>query len=1056
MRITTQFLVERSALSRLDNIPFLVLQYALVLFYWPRGYGEVYFLLSLLLLVLQVLAYLGTHWDKRVLAWVCYQPGTRANATHVLVRHDNEKRKHKDWTIVPLESTDKLVFEHKRFAYDDDKKEYAKIAYPVNNQMAFYASAQGLETETLERARSLWVDNVMEIPIPEFLLLLKEHVLAPFFVFQLFCVLLWMLDEYWYFSLYTLVMLLVFESIIVTQRQMNWRRMKSMRVPPEDVKVFRHRQWIEMSSKDLLPGDLISLELKTNKLVVPCDLAIVSGSCTVDESILTGEAVPLLKESISGRSQTDVMDLKRDSGHLLLSGTSILKCTRGTRSATNGPLCYVLRTGWDTTQGKLMRTILFSSERVSVGNWEAYIFIMILLLFAVLATAYMLSHALYDPARDPYKLLLKCVLILTSVVPPELPIELALAVNASIMSLQKKQIFCTEPFRLPFAGRAKICCFDKTGTLTDMDFTIKGVCLPGKNKGESCTLYPLDKSPAAALILGGCQSVSWVEEKWAGDPIEKVCLEELHAMPQGEGVSLKTGDRVTVLRRFQFHADLKRMTAVIRTEGKQGSGLKVVTKGAPEVIKGLLVTVPAYYDEVCSSLTSQGYRTLTLASRDASSSEEHSLPTLKRDDVEKDLIFAGVLALSSPIKPGTLETITEILRSSHRVVMITGDNIHTAAQVAMDLGLGKEICYLGDGGTKVELRNAVGDLLSERPRNAVVCALGKDLPLLADTDWLRHIKVFARTSPSQKEQIIDLLNKKGFTVMCGDGTNDVGGLKKAHVGIALLNKPMASKPVNPMEMPKETVEFGDASIAAPFTSKISNISCVKFLIQHGRCALVTTYQMYRILAVNCLIYAYTLSVLYMDGIKLGDTQSMAQGLVISVFFYFLSTAEPLNKLSRHRPPNSIFQPAIMLSIFLQFITHLTALIFVVNMCQPYLIRSEDWVPDKEFKPDVLNTSVYLLNFWINVVNFLVNYQGEPFMVPLRQNRKLYKFSCIALGVIVLGVFGAFDVDYYLELVQLPDTVVRTSQFQVTLLGVMVSDFAVSYGIEWVLCGRQYS
>ena len=116
------------------------------------------------------------------------------------------------------------------------------------------------------------------------------------------------------------------------------------------------------------------------------------------------------------------------------------------------------------------------------------------------------------------------------------------------------------------------------------------------------------------------------------------------------------------------------MTAVIRTEGKQGSGLKVVTKGAPD-----------YYDEVCSSLTSQGYRTLTLASRDASSSEEHSLSNIKRDDFEKNLIFAGVLALSSPIKPGTLETITEILRSSHRVVMITGDSIHTAVQVAMDI-----------------------------------------------------------------------------------------------------------------------------------------------------------------------------------------------------------------------------------------------------------------------------------------------------------------------------------------------------------------------------------
>ena len=376
--------------------------------------------------------------------------------------------------------------------------------------------------------------------------------------------------------------------------------------------------------------------------------------------------------------------------------------------------------------------------------------------------------------------------------------------------------------------------------------------------------------------------------------------------------------------------------------------------------------------------------------------------------------------------------------------------------MALDLNLGTEAFFLSDGGTTVELHNSVGELITEKcPARAVVCALGKDLPLLAGTKWMGRVNVFARTSPSQKEQILDLLNKKGFTIMCGDGTNDVGGLKKAHVGIALLNKPLAAKPANPMEMPRETVEFGDASIAAPFTSKISNISCVKFLIQHGRCTLVTTYQMYRILAVNCLIYAYTLSVLYMDGIKLGDTQSMVQGLVISVFFYFLSTAEPLNRLSKHRPPNTIFQPAIMLSIFIQFAVHLGALIYVVTICQPFVNRGEGFVPDKEFKPDVLNSSVYLLNFWINVVNFLVNYQGEPFMAPLRENKKLYKVSLISLGIIIGGVFGVMDLDYYLELVQLPNIEVTLTQFQLKLLGTMLLDFGIAYGVEWLLYGRKF-
>jgi len=109
-------------------------------------------------------------------------------------------------------------------------------------------------------------------------------------------------------------------------------------------------------------------------------------------------------------------------------------------------------------------------------------------------------------------------------------------------------------------------------------------------------------------------------------------------------------------------------------------------------------------------------------------------------------------------------------------------------------------------------------------------------------------------------------------VMCGDGTNDVGGLKKAHVGIALLNKPVKQAPKNPLQqMQQETIEFGDASVAAHFTSKISSIMSVKYIVQQGRCALVTTYQMYKILALNCLLSAYSLSILASDGVRIGDT-----------------------------------------------------------------------------------------------------------------------------------------------------------------------------------------
>ncbi len=186
------------------------------------------------------------------------------------------------------------------------------------------------------------------------------------------------------------------------------------------------------------------------------------------------------------------------------------------------------------------------------------------------------------------------------------------------------------------------------------------------------------------------------------------------------------------------------------------------------------------------------------------------------------------------------------------------------------------------------------------------------------------------------------------------------------------------------------LELGDACIAAPFTYKFSSLKSAKKIIRQGRSTLTTTFQMYKILSLNSLISAYTMSALYLDGVKMGDYQATYLGLGISILFMMLSFSKPLKKLHKERPPTSIFHWSLVISVSVQFAAHLSVLLYFVEMCEPYLdrVNDESLGTDAEFKPNLKNSIMFIYQWWLQTTVIFVNYSGRPFMESISENKKL--------------------------------------------------------------------
>jgi cation-transporting ATPase 13A1 len=1071
-------------------------------------------------------------------------------------------------------------------------------------------------------ASQVYGANVTVLQLPTFVELLMEQTTAPFFLFQIFCVLLWSLDEYWYYAIFTFCALVMFESTVAYNRLSGLQRLhQAGHKGTQRIWVRRCDQWMTLQTRELVPGDLVNLTSAGGRdnNQVPADILILAGTAVADEALLTGESVPQLKQALdssgsnNGSSAPAVLDMQQHKESILFGGTGLLVSSRSEDAADKvtdsqapkeGIIGMVLRTGFETTQGNLLRSMAHSSKSADgVHTWDTFVFILLLIGCALVAAWWVLETGWNDERRNRFRLLLHVIIIITSVVPPELPMELSLAVTNSVAALMNRcQVFCTEVFRIPWAGEVNLCAFDKTGTITSDTMLLKGVCLfsaelsLGKDEDSASLVHPSEGSlPWPVLrIMAACHSLALAGRSRAspviGDPMEQAVLGHTGYLVTSNNTVAYCDEsaevqNILIIHRFAFSSRLKRMTVLASEDGGEGK-LWALTKGAPETIKERLSkdSIPSNYDEVSFHHMSRGRRVLAIAYRDVGHvSDIQSLKEGGRDLIECDLTFAGFLVLDCPVKRDSKSVISELRKSGHECVMITGDAILTAAEVARQVGIIRrlptskerityEVHERSTGGDTaprdvlanfecVPLGAKAADLkpmtlskanlaqLIETSKSGVAsfCVSGAVLTKIAivavqqektllrssglstadESNILLHpdslavlarlvplISVFARHAPHQKEAVIVAFNHGGYhTLMCGDGTNDVGALKRSHVGISIISAPgveskqreatatlsrvkvekkrerkgqtkginapshsQASALEESMRQLREAqeeldhVELGDASVAAPFTSRAVSIKCCKDVIQQGRCTLVTMLQIYKILGVNCLVNALVLSKLFLHGVKQGDRQLTVLGLVVAALFYFVTRAEPLPTLSVMRPPTSVLCPEALLSITLQCVVHFGAILLATEVALSFVDPYDpSMIPDGPFNPNVLNTCTFLLTCLATVNTFAVNYRGRPFMANLTENKLLYRTlqACYAfLIACALEVFPPFN--DLLQLSSLPtlhaedDTlnaasgtgllavIVQTLDFPVFLCGLMAVDTLLVFGIESII------
>lgn len=362
-----------------------------------------------------------------------------------------------------------------------------------------------------------------------------------------------------------------------------------------------------------------------------------------------------------------------------------------------------------------------------------------------------------DVATKILQYFMVAVTLIVVAVPEGLPMSVTLSLALSMRRMLQSNNLVRKMHACETMGAATVICTDKTGTLTQNQMRVSDTVLSGiKDKLEENTESSLIVENISINSTAFLDTSDPLSIKALGNPTESALLLWLHS----QGINyINERQNSIIVDQLTFSTERKFMATIVDSARLQRRILYV--KGAPEIIAGKSVSVPDDIQELLSGFQNQAKRTLAFAYKFLDVQDKYSFEELTNDG----LVFQGIAAISDPVRADVPDAVAKCLNAGIDVKIVTGDTPGTAKEIGRQIGIIKSV---------------------EDEKYVIT---GVDFEALSDEqalDMVLALKIMCRARPSDKQRLVQLLQRKGAVVaVTGDGTNDAPALNFAHVGLSM-------------------------------------------------------------------------------------------------------------------------------------------------------------------------------------------------------------------------------------------------------------------------------